>query len=329
VSAFLGRVAPELLDELRGLSDGAQMPFEQTLLMSTYNSLFVSLANSTPLVDQLQLPDGCSAVGIRGGPGGPFVFKTNDGPGPRDARTPEQRRAFAERMDRSTYVVRANYRPGPSVLGIRYAGSIWTECGVNSFGLAFGATSLHPRLSPQTAAGLPQHFIGTFALNRCRSVAEAKRALPAVPVFGKGYAGALSDRNGEVIGFEKTARHTGFNEPQSGVAFQTNHIRSTEMARLGREQDPAFWAGSYFRNTDNRARLISRAAASWNGATAWDDLLGDLFRIGGEGDLVQNCAEQCQHWITSWAALVFSRTKEMWVTEGLPEERKFQKWKLF
>jgi len=318
---FLSLVTPAIVEEIRGVADGAKIPFEQVLFMNTYNSLVFH--------EQISELGGCSALAFCRSPVGPFVFKTYDPFGSKEIDSPEQRRKKAEKENRWLYVLRAEYRGGLMILGVRIAGSVWTECGVNDRGLAFASASMHPRLYPQRASAFPQHFVGTLAVNRCGSVAAVKTVLAKAPVYGKGYASSYTDVTGDAVGTEKTAGFTGFNAPASDtVAFQTNHIRSPELVRLGREQDPKFWEGNYHRNSSNRVRHIESRLPKWREESRFDSLVEDLFHAGSEGDLIQNCTEMNQHWITTWGALVFPQTKELWLAEGLPEERRFQKWKL-
>jgi len=324
------------LEEIRGLAEGANLPFDDALLMSTYNSVLFATGNGTPwagriVCDQM---NGCSGVAFADSPVGPFVFKTYDPTGKPEINSPARRLEKGEQENWLIYVLHAEYKDGPKVIGVRLAGSIWTETGINADGFAFASASLHPKLYPQQAAGLPQHFLGTMVLSHCRSTAEARALLPKVPVFGKGYAMVLNDVYGHCVGVEKTGNYTGFNPPSLGIAYQTNHLRSEALSQIGFEQDPGFWnsgtspSKGYFRNSHNRVRHLERQLPALAAETDFDVLLSKLFHAGAPGDLIQTCIEACQYWITTWAALAFPEKKEMWVTQGLPEECQFEVFKL-
>lgn len=325
---YLKRIAPEMTEEMRGLGEGAGLPFDDILWMSTYNSLMFVLADDRFRVESDHVADGCSALAFAKSPVGPFVFKTYDPMGSKEIDSIEKRRKKADEENRWLYVVCAEYSTGFTVLGVRMPGSIWTEGGLNNHGLAFASASLHPRLYPQQACALPQHFLGTLGINRCRTTAEVRELMQRVTVFGKGYAMAWGDTSGDCVGIEKTADCTGLNEPQNGLAFQTNHIRAPELARQGREQDPKFWESRYYANSSNRVSRIEQQLSKWKSSTQFESIVDDLFHAGAQGDLIQNCTEQNQYWITTWGALLFPKTGELWIAEGLPEEKKFRKWKL-
>lgn len=322
--AFLDSTAPDIVEEIRGIGEGAGLTFDRALYLSTYNSLSMALGNPEFQIDGT----GCSALAFTTSPVGPFAFKTLDPFGTKEIDTPAKRLEKAKEENESMYVARIEYSTGVRLIGIRLAGSIWTECAVNHYGLAFACASLHPRLFPQSAYALPQHFLGTLAITRCRNTAEVRALYEKTPVFGKGQALAFVDAGGHAVGVEKTSIHTGFNEPEGNVALQTNHVRAANMVKLGREQDPAFWTGKYHDNSNSRVERIRQHLPRWEAATDVQTIFDDLFHAGTRGDLIQDCTEKNHYWITTWAALVFSTTKEIWVAEGLPEEKKFQKWKL-
>jgi len=331
---FLEARAPAILEEIRGLGEGAQLSFEQALTLSTYNSLSVMSGNQggKSHLDQIQteeyIPEGCSALAFSASPAGPFLMKTYDPFGKPEIDSDEKRLQKAVQEHRGLYVLKAKYRGGTTNLGMRMAGSVWAESGVSTHGLAFASASLHPKLYPQKAQALPQHCIGTLVINGYTTTSQARKELPNVPLFGKGYAMTIGDQGGDCIGVEKTGIFTGINEAEAGLAFQTNHLRAPEMEKAGREQDPEFWQSSYHLNSSNRVKNIRRRLPDWNAMTNFDELTRDLFHAGDEGDLIQNSTEQCQYWITTWGALIFPQSGEFWLSEGLPEKREWQKWKL-
>jgi hypothetical protein len=325
---FAAGVAPDLIEEMRGLGEGCGLAWDDILTMSTYNSLLFAGEKGRIFADEIAAPDGCTGLAFERSPAGPFLMKTYDPFGSPKIDSVAKRRALAEKENHTLYVVRIAYEGGPRMLGTRMAGSIWTECGVNDAGFAFASASLHPRLGPQSAAGLPQHFLGSLVANHSRSTAEAVSLLRRTPVFGKGYAMALGDDGGDVMGVEKTGPYTGLNPAEKGIAFQTNHIRSADLLPVARSQNPAFFAGNYHRNSAARVARIEEQREAWAAEGDFDRLVASLFHAGTPGDVIQNCTEPCQFWITTWAALVFPEQRAMWVAEGLPEERQFQKWKL-
>lgn len=325
--AYMNANQPEIVEEIRGIGEGAKISFDDALMLSTYNSLLFAVGGHC-LVEQLSDGNGCSALAFAASSTGPFLFKTYDPFGSKEINSPAKRREKAEVENRHLFVLKATYASGVTMLGVRIAGSIWTETGVNNHGLGFAAASLHPRLYPQQASAVPQHCIGTIAINGCRTTAEVRDLMKRTPVFGKGYAMAFADKSGDCVGVEKTANFTGFNEAKDGLAFQTNHLRSEALVKRGREQDPQFWSGSYFKNSSARVQRIEQRLPRWKQETRLDSLVNDLFHAGEPGDLIQNSTEQCQYWITTWGGLAFPRTGELWIAEELPEEKKFQKWKL-
>lgn len=222
-TSFTGAIerwTPGLLDEVRGIADGAGSPHE---VMLAYNLLDewgwysrLAAAHAAP-------PRGCSAIGLHRGNGGcPVVGQTHDLPAD-----------YADTMA----VLRVHPEGVPTALVLTAAGAIALS-GINAAGVSVNCNSLVAWL-PHSASGLPVAFLVRAVLAE-RSLAAARRLVEAVPhASGQNYL--LGGPEG-ICDLECSA--AGVVEVDAGleVALHTNHP-------VGMTRD----AGST--DADSRARL--------------------------------------------------------------------------
>jgi hypothetical protein len=122
---------------------------------------------------------------------------------------------------------------GARVLRCGWAGTVWTEFGLNDAGLAVGCNSLPPPTS-QSGAGLAQHLGCTPLLARCRSVPEALDFMRDTPFAGKGENIGLADATGAAAVVERCAERYAVRVMEGDSIAATNHYVSPEFVELNR-----------------------------------------------------------------------------------------------
>jgi|GEM_PF-1993517 len=168
------KIAPELIDEIRGVAKGTDMSFEDVFAMR-FSTTVQRRANPC-----------CSVVYLTDSNVGPIMGRNNDG-------------GLEEKPDtQMCQIVRPNNAPARIVTGyVGMQGCI----GFNENGLCFGTSSAHTDES-HSDDGLPASVHLHTALLKCHTVKQAAELLTGVPFFGKSCNAIAGDTNGESILFE-------------------------------------------------------------------------------------------------------------------------------
>ncbi len=165
--ATAARWTPDLLDEVRGIAEGARMPFER---VAAYNLLDEEWAYARSRRTGTSAP-GCTVVGLRqAGTGIPVLAQTMDIPSLHDG---------------TQAVLRLASDQGPTTLAFTYAGMIGLN-GCNEEGVAVVVNNL--AMLASSTLGLPVAFVVRGVLG-CATLAAAAAFLRGVPhAIGQHYA---------------------------------------------------------------------------------------------------------------------------------------------
>lgn len=199
---IVGQYAPELLDEIRGLAEAAELDYE-TLATLTLTAPF----------EPQDVPS-CSVVAVtpeRTADGRPLVGRNYD---------------FFYDVSKEGATTYRTYPEG------RYASvgncDIWVgrEDGLNEAGLFVGiASAFLPGLKP----GLTFWFIVRFLLDRCATVDEGLEFLGSVPHAGS-WTYLLADCSGKAVVVETTVEGIELRYPEDGLLIMTNHAVCPALA---------------------------------------------------------------------------------------------------
>lgn len=233
---------PDFVEELRGIAEGANAPFDDVWALNSYEAL----------VESRREDWGCTTLAVRQehtADGHVFLAHNEDW-------------ASADRED--VYLVRAEPDGHPSFLGMTY-GPLLVNVGLNSEGIAVGIDSVYPT---DCRVGVP-HILASRAILQARTIGAALRA--CVPrLRAGGYAYTLADANGEIYTVETSATAHAFLYADEGWAVHTNHYLSPKLQAL---EEPGAYAGSHVRL--NRARRLLRAQLGRVSAASLQSLLRD------------------------------------------------------
>ena len=205
--AYLQDFCPEIVHEITGISEGARLPFEDILWLSTFNA--------HPHIPDWRVDTArgeekwCTGIVLRG-KDKTYLGKTSD----------------IDELQRGQYLLeKATAETGAAYLSLRWIGNVWTEVGLNSAGLAVGANSGPVIGKGQDGHGIPQHIVLTVVLNRCGNVEQAVEMLSGAVMCGKGQNITLADSGGNGAVVEKSFDRCGIIplEAGSGAVFTTNH----------------------------------------------------------------------------------------------------------
>jgi hypothetical protein len=191
----VGQYAPELLDEIRGLAEAAEVAYDTLMTMIL-----------TAPFDPVEVP-GCSVLAVmpeRTADGRPIVGRNYD---------------YFHGISEEPATTYRTYPNG------RYASlgdcDIWVgrEDGLNEAGLFVGmASTFLPGVQP----GPTFWLIVRMILDRCATVDEGLELIHSVPHTGS-WTYLLADRSGKAVVVEPTIEGIELRYPEDGLLVMTNH----------------------------------------------------------------------------------------------------------
>ncbi len=286
---FISRVSPEVLEEVRGIADGAGLSYRETLELNA--PLFVAAAF---------LPLDCSQLLLRPPAtrdGGTYLAKTRDLRGWLDHVVLHRREAG-----------------GRELAEVHVAGSVtWPGSGVSSDGVAFSTSGCW---SPRTIVDLDRADAswlltnGHLLLRDSRMLDEFVAHLDAQPRMCPLNVVAADCRGGAAV--EVTADRVYRSDAEGGVLIRTNHFLTPEIRAQAPTPDEN--PSSYHRYAVATRKLRA-------GGEAWD--LGAMITLLGDHEgYPQNSI--CRHSQngegsdTAYASITVLPAGEFWTTLAHP-----------
>jgi isopenicillin-N N-acyltransferase-like protein len=216
---------PQFVEEMRGIAEGAGVPFHQVWTLNCYEGL----------TDVRQQVWGCTCLAVRG-------EHTADG------HVLLAHNEDWNSIDRdAVYLVRARPDDGPAFIGMTY-GPLLVNIGLNAEGIGVAINSVYPT---DGRVGVPRILCSRAVLN-ARTIGQAIRA--CVPKLrAGGYSYLLADRHGELYSIETAATSHDIRYGEDGWLVHTNHYLSPRMQPL---EEPGTYASSHVRL--NRGRRLLR-----------------------------------------------------------------------
>lgn len=300
-------MAPEVVDELRGVAEGAGRDFLDLLVLNVRGEIIYDqgFAQAPPPsdLDVREDTDGCTSFVLTGsasGDGHMYVGQNWD---------------WRAGTQHTVVVLRIIQDPLPTLIMQVEAGQIGRH-GANSAGLALNANGLGGRFDSEL--GLPQTFIRRLALNQSE-LPDALNVLARTRPHIASNA-VLSHRSGFAIDLETTPHGIGWLYPEDGLLVHGNHYQGQLPAELAGRYRPVS-ADSLFR-VPQATTMLSRVRE----ATTRDEALAGIRR--GMSDHLGYPESVCTHpddrrpLVRQWATLLSScvdlTTGDYFVTNGKP-----------
>jgi isopenicillin-N N-acyltransferase-like protein len=202
------REAPDLVEEMRGIARGAGIPFERIFLLNSLLDL-----NSFRYLDLASSFAGCStfAVTAESGTGKTLIGQTYD--------MPEFHQDYLT-------VLRLRPAQGPRQLVFTFAGIVGAA-GQNEEGLAVNINYLSP-----CDVGLGRlHSVVVRQALAATQLADALTPVATPPRAGGAHF-LISDRDGNVISVETTAKRFAVAYPEGNAIGHTNHYLAGELKEI-------------------------------------------------------------------------------------------------
>jgi isopenicillin-N N-acyltransferase-like protein len=225
---FIEAALPQYLEEMRGLSEGAGVAFDDILVLNSIESI---------TADRLHL--GCTSLASSGAAsaGGLVLVAHNEDWYPED-------------ID-DVFLVRAEPEGEPPFLALSYGGLL-PNVGFNAAGIAQCCDTVY---ASDVRLGVPRTIVARHVLAATSIEAAAQAALH--PQRAAGYNHLLVSADGEAFNLEASATRHARLPAAGGVAAHTNHYLARGMADL--ETDPEARTHSRGRLSRARERLASAA----------------------------------------------------------------------
>jgi isopenicillin-N N-acyltransferase-like protein len=194
-------LAPHLLEEMQGLARGAELTFDDILLLNLRDELVASA--------RAVAEDACTSFGVSGAltvSGEPILGQTKD----------------TAAVSADLYVVAAMYQKGrPDLLQMPYAGEVGVF-GLSSAGMSCFGNSVY--VKGRSRGKLPWELVRRLALE----ADSIDAVLALVDEYGIGTPGNLTigDGTGRAIALESTDHGHAVVEAKDGLLVHANHIDS-------------------------------------------------------------------------------------------------------
>ncbi|MFJ8926422.1 C45 family autoproteolytic acyltransferase/hydrolase [Streptomyces sp. NPDC102364] len=313
--------APELLDEMRGIADGAGVDVLDVLALNArgeviYDRSFKDMGASEESQEPEEPAEGCTsfaAYGEASGDGHVWAGQNWD-----------WRAGVAD----TVVMIRIEQPPKPTVIMQVEAGQIGRQ-GANSAGIALNANGLGGRFND--AIGLPQTVIR-------RSVLDTHTVTDALDILCRTRAHIASNalltcREGFAVDLETTPASIGWMHPADGLLVHGNHYQAGVPAALAADYRPM--------SSDSLLRVprAEQGLAALRGSTGADesrklikqamsDHLGLPESLCTHPDVRK---PELKHWMTLVSSCVDLTTGDYHVTAGTPCDREYQHlpWNLY
>ncbi len=196
---WLAQMAPDELEEMRGIAEGSGQDLAVILAMNQVNTFGPEWLGQ------------CTSMAISGGPDGPVLGKNNDGGDNPAVET--------------KYIVRRS-RPatGLPMVQVTYAGWLSGLDAMNAEGLANAhdsVGSVFDKSGPRLDVRLRVYQL----MRRCRATTEMLEGLCQGPsLTGKGFAVIVVDKSGDTVAVEAAVPVIAWRNRRDPYVFATNHF---------------------------------------------------------------------------------------------------------
>lgn len=297
--------SPELIDEVRGIAEGAGLRFEEVLALNGRGEL----AYGNPFDEAAEGCTSWAALSEATGTGHVYCGQNWDW--------------RSETLE--TVVLLSIEQPGkPTVIMQTEAGQVGRQ-GANSAGIGLNANGLGVRLAAGVAIGVPAPFVRRKILDSVTMNDALSAIFSARHRFSTNLL--LSHRDGFVIDIETTPGRDGWMYPEDGLLVHGNHFQAFIPEPL---------AGSYRPDAPDSLYRIDRARRGLRKLTeakdedavvgvvtqAMSDHFGYPYSVCNHPDEDLELVSRTQ---TVMSSLVDLTTGEYWLAAGNPCQEPFRK----
>lgn len=293
--SFTQEFAPDVVDELKGLADGAGLDLDKIVLLNSFIDLSVLCFE----MFHNRLIPGCTCFAAAS----PATLD--------DGIYIGQNYDWSESFRSGVVLLRIESPPNPTALCFSIAGMLGLA-GMNSAGLAIVINALTPR---DICLGIPYTVVLRKALEQPDIANAIDVILKARRFSGVSYL--LADRSGEILCLETTARDSEVLYALDGYLGHTNHYVHSRLAVYDADVPGAREGDSYVRWSRVNKMLRQRAG---------NIELHTLKEVAC--DHVGYPHSICNHPSTLASIIMDLQSLELWASLGNPCESPYTRFKL-
>ncbi len=300
MEAYLRAHAPGLVEEMRGISEGSGVSFDDVCRHNLCSFIHATLTEEAPVRDT-----GCTSIGFSDSDRGPLLGKNTDCGDP----TPDNLTRFAPML---------LWRPsdGPAFIGNTHMGTVWRHVGINDRGLALGGSSVSGGVGG-FRPGLTDGFLGRLFLERCATVEEAVALAEAHPFVGQGVNFIVSDQRGDVATFELSVEGKVVERLNGRSHLFTSNFYASGRLRHGPTCEPWF-----LDNSKGRRDFLAGLQPGPDGKFRFEQMEQVLRHHGEKGGICQHTDRNRMS--TTFSTIALCREKVLLTAWGKPCGTAFQ-----
>jgi len=283
------RVHPEALDEMRGIAEGSDVPYDDILKLNLCEALW----NDTT--------GWCTNVSFLNGSVGPILGKNSD---------------LWEGDDEFHIVQRIKPGEGYTVLRCAFAGYIGAACGINEAGLAYGGSSVKVKPGSGHPDGVAVEVIVDKLLQHCATVQEGIQMAASMRCASQGANLTLVDSEGHGAVIEKAPSAQTLRWPADNVTFHTNHFVALSAPEELQEGDWRPNSLKRFANLEGLTQSVERTP---------EGMMQILRDHAEEGQICQHGDAELY---TMVSHILMPRERRILVAEGYPCQNEYHEFKL-
>ena len=215
VERNMEQVFPEALEELHGIADGADVPYDDLLAYNSCQELG-------------RMRQGCTNFVLVTSEHGVVHYKSND--------------VSLEALKFHVYL-EAHPDSGHDFIGVTWAGTVWMNAGINEAGVTYGGGSLQ-NTDSDWDHGLPANVVLRYFLQYPADVDDALALVARTPIMCHGHNMVFTDPAGNGAVVERTPTAMGIRRRDDHAIWASNHCLVDDVKPMLRTDNETFMANS-------------------------------------------------------------------------------------
>ena len=211
-------VIPEALEELHGIADGANVPYDDLLAYNSCQELG-------------RMQQGCTNFVLVTPEHGVVHYKSND--------------VSLEALKFHVYL-EGHPDNGHDFIGVTWAGTVWMNAGINEAGVTYGGGSLQ-NTDSDWDRGLPANVVLRYFLQYPDDVDGALALVERTPIMCHGHNMVFTDPADNAVVIERTPTAMGVRRRDDHAIWASNHCLVDDVKPVLRTDNEDFLANSHGR----------------------------------------------------------------------------------
>lgn len=288
---FLDKKFPDINDEIRGISDGTQVPFEDIFL---FNNRIIAKADKHENCSDVAVFDNDTVI----------VGMNKD----RCYPLPEYEK----------YFVKKSYpEKGLAFITYGHVGRIWGH-GMNEAGLCTAGTAAHPLHNENIIPSLGSYFLPPLILSTCKNVSEALNLIDQIELICDSGNFLLCDSSGQMVVAEIAPKKRFIRKPENNRIIASTFFSSGQIEHRNNPE--------HLEESLQRYKTIENVLTQQDNINL--DVIKKVLHSHRKGGSVCRHPEmgESESTVLSWIAL--PKKQEFYFLEGFPCKHEYERYVL-